>query len=290
MPEPHSGVSYTARASRRASREKDRAQRAAQVAARHEQLAVRASPTLRGLHLDMAEMHRAIERRHLAAAEMNAHHAARLAAWHGTSAEPRFITAVASALGVEHVGVSLLLGNREEAVNVGSDGVATAAQEVEFTLGEGPVHDVAEARAAVAVDETALPSRWPEFASQVAEFGVHAVAAAPLRTATGCLGVLTVFDPPAESARSAAMLATVADALVHSSLLAPDSADPLDLPVLVGANHHAVVHQASGIVAEQLGCRAEDALVVLRARAFAMDEPLAAIAAEVVHRGLRLDR
>ena len=242
----------------------------------------------------MAELHRAIESRHMAAAGMHADHAARLSVWSGGSAMPRFMTAVASALGVEHVGVSLLLGNREEAVNVGSDAVATAAQEVEFTLGEGPVHDVTTAGAAVAVDETALTARWPRFASAVTELGVRAVAATPLLTRTSCLGVLTVFDPPAEPERSATTLATtlatVADALVYSSLLVPENGDPLDLPLLDGAEDHAIVHQASGMVAEQLGCRADDALIVLRARAFTTDEPLAAVAAEVVHSGLRLDR
>jgi hypothetical protein len=199
------------------------------------------------------------------------------------------MAAVASALDVRHVGVSVLLGDRSEALSIGSDQVATAAQNMEFTLGEGPVHDVTASGALVTVDEMALRARWPRFASEVARMGVHAVAAAPLRTNAGCLGVLTVFDPPAEPERSVAAMATVADALVHSALLAPDSEDPLDLPLLAGADHRAVVHQASGMVAEQLGCDAGDALVVLRARAFVTERPLAALAAEVVHNGLRLD-
>ncbi|GAB1511872.1 GAF and ANTAR domain-containing protein [Actinophytocola sp. KF-1] len=290
MPEQHTGEPGITTAGQRAARERTRALRAREIARRHELLAAQANPELRALHLDMAEMHRAIERRHMAAARMHAYHAARLSTWSGRSAMPRFMSAVATALGVEHVGVSLVFGNREQAVNVGSDEVAVAAQEAEFTLGEGPVHDVTKAGAAVTVDEAALTSRWPRFASAVTGLGVRAVAAAPLRTSTNCLGVLTVFDPPAEPERAAAALATVADALVYSSLLVPESGDPLDLPLLDGGEDHAVVHQASGMVAEQLGCRADDALIVLRARAFTTDEPLAAIAAEVVHSGLRLDR
>ena len=271
-------------------REQARAMRAAEVAVRHELLATQVSPELRELHLEMAHTHRTMERRHLAAAKMHAEHAARLAAWGGRTAEPRFMAAVASVLEVRHVGVSLLHRDRSEAVNVGSDRVTTAAQDTEFTVGEGPVHDVAASGDPLAVDEAELPSRWPRFASAVARLGVSAVAAAPMRTSVGCLGVLTVFDPPVESARSAEMMATVADALTHSSVLAPQSADPLDLPLLAGADHHNVVHQASGMVAEQLGCAVEDAIVVLRARAFVMDEQLTEIAAEVVHSGLRLDR
>ena len=238
----------------------------------------------------MAEMHWSIARRHMASARMHSYHADRLAAWRGKSAKPVFMTAVASALEAQHVGVSLLRGDRSEALHVGSGPVAEAAQDVEFTVGEGPVHDVAMSGIPLAADADELWSRWPRFAGGVARYGVHAVAAAPMHTDDGCLGVLTVFDPPAEQKRSAAMMATVADALVHSSLLSPESADPLDLPLLVGANHHAIVHQASGMIAEQLGCAADDALVVMRARAFVTDSSLDAIAAEVVHSRLRLDR
>lgn len=264
--------------------------RAAEIAARHELLAAQAGSALRELHLDMAEMHRAIARRHLASARMHSHYADRLAAWRGKSAKPVFIAAVASALDVRHVGVSLLRTDRSEALHVGSDPVAEAAQDVEFTLGEGPVHDVALSGAPLAARADELRSRWPYYADGVARYGVRAVAAAPMRTGEGCLGVLTVFDPPTEQEKSAAMMATVADALVHTSLLSPESGDPLDLPLLVGADHHAVVHQASGMIAEQLGCAADDALVVLRARAFVTDRSLDAIAAEVVHSRLRLDR
>jgi hypothetical protein len=178
----------------------------------------------------------------------------------------------------------VVLGDRTEAVTVASDPVARAAQDVEFTVGEGPVHDVTAAETLVVVDASTLPRRWPLFAHEVARFGVSAVAAAPLRTNTTCLGALIVFDPPANLDRTAYLLCTVADALVHSALLTPDCADPLDLPLLAGADYRDVVHQASGMVAQRRGCTVEDALVLLRASAVVEDKPLAALAAEIVHR------
>lgn len=231
----------------------------------------------------MAAMHRDIECRHHAAARLHAAHAERLAA--GITPAPPFMAALAAEVGASHVGISLVLGDRTEAVTIASDAIATAVQELEYTLGEGPVHDVAAAGAPVVADEKAFAARWPRFAPAVARFGVRSVAAEPLCTGTGCLGVLTVFDPPAEPAAS---LATVADALVHTALLAPEGADPLDLPLLAGADHHEVVHQAGGMVAEQLGCEVTDGLAVLRARAFATGTPLAEIANDVVHKGLRM--
>jgi len=241
----------------------------------------------------MAEIHRDIERRHLASAMIHNAHADRVTAWvEGRAPAPRFMAAVAATLDASHVGLSLVLGDRTEAVTVASDPVATAAQEAEFTLGEGPVHDVTAAGGPIMADESAFPLRWPQFAPAVARLGVRAVAAAPLRTPLrangGCLGVLTVFDPPAEIVGSVEVLSTVADALVDTALLEPESADPLDLPLLAGADHHAVVHQASGIIAAQLGCAPADGLVVLRARAFAAGTPLTTIADEIVHKGLRV--
>lgn len=251
---------------------------------RHELLADQGNlPQLRALHLDMAAMHREMERRHHAAARLHAAHAARLAS--DTVPAGPFMAALAEEVGASHVGISLVLGDRTEAVAIASDAIATAVQELENTLGEGPVHDVAAAGTAVRVDETTFPVRWPRFAPAVARYGVRSVAAEPLSAGPNCLGVLTVFDPPAESA---VPLATVADALVCTAILAPESADPLDLPLLAAADHHDVLHQASGMVAEQLGCGVADGVAMLRARAFATDTSLVALADEVVHKGLRL--
>jgi hypothetical protein len=281
--EQHSNTSGIARAQGRAARERARAARADGIASRHELLATQASPRLRVLHLHMAAMRRDIERRHHAAARLHTAHAERLSS--GAVLVPPFMAAIAEEVGARHVGISLVLGDRTEALTVASDAIATALQEVENTLGEGPVHDVTVAGDAVVADEAAFLGRWPRFAPAVARFGVRTVAAEPLRTGSSCLGVLTVFDPPAAPT---APLATVADALVHTALLAPDSADPLDLPLLAGADHHEVVHQACGMVAERLGCDPADGLAVLRARAFATDTTLAALADEVVHRGLKV--
>jgi hypothetical protein len=234
--------------------------------------------------MNMADIHRGMERRHLAAARMHTDHTDRLTAW---AAAPTLMAVVASTIGARHVGLTLLGADRTEALTVASDPVATAAQDMEFTLGEGPAHDVTSAGAPVVADEFALPVRWPHFAPLVARLGVRSVAAAPLTTSNGCLGALTVFDPGAKD-RSVAVLRAVADALVATALLVPEDADPLDVPLVAAADHRPVVHQASGMVAEQLGCTAVDALAVLRARAFAEDEPITAIATEVVRRRLRL--
>jgi hypothetical protein len=57
----------------------------------------------------------------------------------------------------------------------------------------------------------------------------------------------------------------------------------------VGADFHLVVHQASGMVAAQLGVTVGEALVRLRAFSFAHDRPLTEVARDVVGRRMRFD-
>jgi hypothetical protein len=54
------------------------------------------------------------------------------------------------------------------------------------------------------------------------------------------------------------------------------------------SDFHFVVHQASGMVSEQLRVSAGEALLRLRAHAFANDRPLNAVAEDVIARRLRL--
>ena len=56
-----------------------------------------------------------------------------------------------------------------------------------------------------------------------------------------------------------------------------------------GADFRFVVHQASGMVAVQLGVSVGEALLRLRAYAFANDRLLAEVAEDVVGRRLRFD-
>jgi AmiR/NasT family two-component response regulator len=48
------------------------------------------------------------------------------------------------------------------------------------------------------------------------------------------------------------------------------------------------IYQASGMVSFQMGISADEALVRLRAYAFAENRPLSDVAADIVHRRLRL--
>jgi hypothetical protein len=82
----------------------------------------------------------------------------------------------------------------------------------------------------------------------------------------------------------------VADVLAQTMLTIQSLSQPdvlADELSDVGA-HRAEVHQASGMLAVQLGIGVAEALVRLRAHAYASDRPVAAVADDIVGRRLRL--
>ena len=83
----------------------------------------------------------------------------------------------------------------------------------------------------------------------------------------------------------------LADVAARAVLVLQANAPPGDLAAELeaGADFHYVVHQASGMVAAQLEVSVGQALIRLRAYAFANDRPLAAVADDVVGRSLRFD-
>jgi AmiR/NasT family two-component response regulator len=84
-------------------------------------------------------------------------------------------------------------------------------------------------------------------------------------------------------------MATLAAQLI---LLIQSSAPPGTVAAELesASDFHHVVHQASGMVAAQLGEPVAEALVRLRAHAFARERPLIDVARDVVDRRLRFVR
>jgi hypothetical protein len=168
-------------------------------------------------------------------------------------------------------------------------------EQVQYTLGEGPCVDAhRQGRPVVEPDLAgAGPGRWAAFAEPVVAAGVGAVFGFPLRVGAVRLGALNLYrDRPGDLTddqhADALVLADVAAEvilLVQARAPAGTLADELAR----SADLHVVVHQAAGMVAVQLGIGVGDALLRLRARAFADDRPLRDVADDVVTRRMRFD-
>jgi hypothetical protein len=141
--------------------------------------------------------------------------------------------------------------------------------------------------------DRAAAERWPQFVPAAENvIGPDGVLwAVPMRSDDLVIGAVSLYrrlpGPLALSPRDAQVLAdAVADVLVADPMAYETASDPAG----DGWSARAIVHQAAGIVAGQLGASIGDALAVLRSHAFATNSQLLQVAREVVERRLDLSR
>jgi GAF domain/ANTAR domain len=181
----------------------------------------------------------------------------------------------------------VLMGDQGvEGITGASDALAAAIQNEEFTLGEGPATNVRQlGRPVLVPDLRDATSDWPRFVPAAERLGIRAMYAIPLQIGAVDLGVLVLggAKPRAWSGQE------LADSLLLGDLI---SRLVLDLQAgvtseslawaLDATDSRAVVHQATGMIAAQLNVGVAEALVRLRANAFATDRPIDRVATEVV--------
>ena len=206
---------------------------------------------------------------------------------------PALCAVCVKVLSVAGAGITIMGGDMAGPVCVSNERMAVL-EDLQFTLGEGPCQDAFQGRAAVLVphlDDLAF-ARWPAFIAQARDSGVAAVFAYPLIAARSKVGVLTLYQDRAgdlsrdQSDDSEALADILALTILGMQSASPPGMLPIELDEAVA--HRAEVHQASGMVAIQLRMPVGEAMAALRAYAFAHDQPLAGVAADIVARRLRL--
>jgi hypothetical protein len=197
-------------------------------------------------------------------------------------------------LGVSGVSLMLRVDDRPTPV-CASNALAAHLGDLQHTLGEGPGVDAEETGRPVAEPDLARPRlvRWIAFGPAALEAGAGALFSFPLRLGAVRLGALTLYEPSAGSlsdgqhADALVMAGVMFNAILAMQTGAPAGILGRDLEPL--ADYGAEVHQASGMVSVQLEVSVGEALVRLRAHAYAAERPLTEVAAGVVRRGMRID-
>jgi len=176
-----------------------------------------------------------------------------------------------------------------------SNGVSELIEDLQYTLGEGPCIDAYRHDRPVLEPDLANPAnaRWPAFTPPAVAAGAEAIFGFPVQVGTIRLGALNLYrdQPGALSDDQHADALVMADVAARAVLAAQAKAPPDELAAELesGGNFRFVVHQASGMVAAQLGIGVGEAFVRLRAYAFANDRMLSDVAEDVVARRLRLE-
>jgi len=176
-----------------------------------------------------------------------------------------------------------------------TNAVSALIEELQYTLGEGPCVDAYNLEHPVLEPDLADPvtARWLAFTPQAVGAGVRAIFGFPLQVGAVRLGALNLYrDRPGtldddQHADALVMADVAAEAVLAMQANAPPDALAAELEET--ANFHLVVHQAAGMVAVQLEVSIGEALVRLRADAFAKGVKVSEVAEAVVTRRLRFD-
>jgi hypothetical protein len=202
------------------------------------------------------------------------------------------VTACTWAVPVTGVAV-VLMNDAGPAGLVGvTDGAAAVLEELQFTLGEGPCIDSYSTGRPVLVADLAGSGvgRWPGFSAGALRAGIGAAFAFPLRVGGIRVGVLDLYRD---------RTGMLADEELTEALCFADAATEVllwlqaqgcsngalgSIPVL---EDRAEVHQATGVISVHAGVTLAQALVMLRARAFALDRPVTALARDVLTGAVR---
>jgi hypothetical protein len=215
------------------------------------------------------------------------------AASDGAWSSTRLCAITRDVTGMSGAGVMLMSGELPRGSLCATDEVSGLIEELQYTMGEGPCVDAHHDSRVVHEPDLADPAdaRWPAFTPRAVEAGVGAVFAFPLRVGTIRLGALDLYrgapGPLTDDQHVDGLV--MADVIAHWVLDVQADAPPGSLAeeLELGADFHIVVQNAAGAVSVQLGVSITEALIRLRAHAFAHNRRLRDVADDVVNRRLR---
>jgi hypothetical protein len=207
----------------------------------------------------------------------------------------RLCGASAEVIGVSGAGIVLMSRSQPLGNVCASDASTEVIEDLQYALHEGPCVDACRTKAPVLVPDLMASgtTRWPGFREGAGAAGARAAFGFPLLIGSACIGALDLYkrrvgDLSDEQFDDAVIVAHV----VGRTLLGWQSAAPTDTlawQLEQVPSHRAVVHQATGMVSVQAGLSVADALVLIRAHAFAEGRRIDAVANDIVAGALRLE-
>ncbi|MEU4674593.1 ANTAR domain-containing protein [Amycolatopsis sp. NPDC023774] len=177
-----------------------------------------------------------------------------------------------------------------QAVACATDATSLVLDNLQRTVGEGPGPAAHERGGpALVADLATAEARWPGFTPGARAAGVAAVFSFPLHIGAVRLGTLDLYRISAGSLNQTELgdALALADIATHTVLDDLRSPDPMDIGWL--SDIHAVVHQATGVVTAQLNVTMRDALLLIRAHAYAHQTPLDQVSQQIIGYRLRLE-
>jgi hypothetical protein len=202
----------------------------------------------------------------------------------GTGLPAGLAAACGRSLPVSGVGLALMTDDGPAGIIAATDGAAMELEELQFTLGEGPCVDASQTGRPVLQPDLArtAPLRWPAFAGGALGAGVRALFAFPLRVGAIRVGVLDLYRDRAGPLSTDELAEALSFADAATLLLLYEQASTAASGAVPVLDDRAEVHQATGVVSVQAAVGLAEALLLLRARAFADQRALGDLARDVL--------
>jgi GAF domain-containing protein len=187
-------------------------------------------------------------------------------------------------------GCGLTLQFEGQPMTVTSAGVsASALDEKQYGLGEGPCLQALRDNLEVDVTDLREERRWGDYPALAADAGARSSLSLPIAPRTDVAGALNLYSPlphgfdscDRKALRDLASQATGAILLARRAPASPQAVRDIQ----VALRHRAVVNQAIGFVMARDRCTSQEAFATLRHTAHNRDMRLRDLCAEVIGRG-----
>lgn len=203
-------------------------------------------------------------------------------------------------LGIDAAAISLVVDGANTGTLGASGALARSCDQLQFTVGEGPCLDSVTHHSPVFVVDLADPdeTRWPVYGPAMVDMRIRGVFAMPVLIAGEYVGALDLFraEPgglPPEQLTGAIAAAEIAGIplldLLDTDLRAAIDEPGSDAWAELNTLSRAEVSQATGMLVAQLDVEPPEALLRLRAHAYATGRTASKVARDILERRLRLE-
>ena len=218
----------------------------------------------------------------------------------GVDAADRLCEACVVLLDIDAAAISLVFDGANSGTLGSSGARARMYDELQFTLGEGPCLDSVLRRIPILIVDLGDPeeARWPAYRPAMLAHQIRGVTAIPIVVAGEFVGALDLFRAQpgpllAEDLTGGVAAAELAGIplldLLDTDLRAAVADPKSDAWVELNTLSRAEVSQATGMLVAQLEIEPAEALVRLRAHAYATGRSVTDVAGDILERRLQLE-
>ncbi|BBE23561.1 transcriptional regulator [Arthrobacter sp. MN05-02] len=183
-------------------------------------------------------------------------------------------------------GVSLIHESQRTSVGA-TDALVRTADDLQYTLSEGPCLTAWSTRSPVTIDDTTIDVRFPQWSAAAAGAGVRSCFSVPLLRGRDSLGAMKVYStvPAAfdDADRARLTSLSIAASALLGHVQTSETSTRISSELRESLRSRDLVGIAKGILMEREGLSESEALAALTARARSTGVPFRQLTADIVN-------